>query len=133
MKNIAIIGCGNLGISIAQGLIDSEELKPTQLFLTRRNTDRLSALKQAGVHVGSDNPAAADAADIIILAVKPYNVAKVIAEMGAHLKDKLIISLASGVEIQEIKDSMAQPARISRYAQHNKCQAKQGKPRQRAK
>ncbi len=114
MKNIAIIGCGNLGISIAQGLIESEQVAPDQLFLTRRNTGALSELAAAGAKVSSNNAPAADASDTIILAVKPYNIAKVIAEMGEHLEGKLLISLASGVEIDEVRSCLSVPAQICR-------------------
>ncbi len=114
MKNIAIIGCGNLGISIAKGLLDSDQVQPEQLFLTRRNTNALLEFEKSGANVTSDNAKAADASEIIIIAVKPYNIAKVISEMGAHLTDKLIISLASGVEIQEILDCLSVDARVCR-------------------
>ena len=114
MKNIAIIGCGNLGVSIAQGLIDSKQVEPKQLFLTRRNTNALSGFIDLGANVSSDNAKAADASDIIILAVKPYNIAKVIGEMGSHLNDKLLISLASGVAIEEVRDSVSQNVQVCR-------------------
>lgn len=114
MKNIAIIGCGNLGKSIAQGLIESEQVTPDQLFLTRRNIGALSELAATGAKVSSGNAAAADASDTIILAVKPYNIAKVIGEMAEHLQGKLIISLASGVEIEEIRSCLTVRAQICR-------------------
>jgi pyrroline-5-carboxylate reductase len=114
MKNIAIIGCGNLGISIAKGLIDSKQVTPSQLYLTRRNTSALSAFKSAGARVGSDNAGAAKSADIIILAVKPYNIVKVIAEMGPHLNGKILISLASGVEIADIQTCLTQAVQVCR-------------------
>jgi pyrroline-5-carboxylate reductase len=114
MKNIAIIGCGNLGISIAQGLIESEQISPEQLFLTRRNVGALSELAAAGAKVSSSNASAADASETIILAVKPYNIAKVIAEMAEHLEGKLLISLASGVEIEEVRNCINMPAQICR-------------------
>ncbi|MCZ8156266.1 MAG: NAD(P)-binding domain-containing protein, partial [Leptospira sp.] len=38
---IAIIGCGNLGTSIANGLLSLEGFSPAQLTLTKRHTESL--------------------------------------------------------------------------------------------
>ena len=47
---VAIIGGGNLGASIAEGLIKSKFVTAQQLTVTRRNTDALFPLKAQGVH-----------------------------------------------------------------------------------
>ncbi len=105
-KCIAIIGCGNLGMSIAQGLIDKPGFSAERLYLTRRNTAALSHFAANGAQVLTDNSAAAAAADIVILAVKPYNIQKVITEMNGSLGtgEKTIVSLASGVSISVIRE-----------------------------
>ncbi len=55
-KKIAIIGGGNLGSSIAQGLLESGFTKPQHIMVTKRNTDTLNALKQKGVSTGNNFP-----------------------------------------------------------------------------
>ena len=70
---IAIIGCGNLGASIANGLLKRDDFDPTKLTLTKRHVDSLSDFAAQGVNVQTDNSSAAANADIIILGVKPYN------------------------------------------------------------
>lgn len=101
---IAIIGCGNLGASIANGLLKRDDFDPKNLTLTKRHVDSLSGFAVLGVNVQSDNLSAAANADIIILGVKPYNVAPILAEIKPSLKAKeqIIISLATGITLAEM-------------------------------
>lgn len=101
---IAIIGCGNLGTSIANGLLMREDFDPKNLTLTKRNTASLAEFEERGVHVHTDNLSAAQYADIILLGVKPYNVAPILKEIKPSLdpKKQIIISLATGVTLEEM-------------------------------
>lgn len=101
---IAIIGCGNLGTSIANGLLMREDFDPKNLTLTKRNTTSLAEYEAKGVHVHSDNVSAAKYADLILLGVKPYNVANILSEIKPVLipEKQVIISLATGVTLKEM-------------------------------
>ncbi len=101
---IAIIGCGNLGTSIASGLLKREDFDAKNLTLTKRNTVSLAEFEALGVHVHTDNLIAAQYADIILLGVKPYNVAPILKEIKPILdpNKQLIISLATGVTLEEM-------------------------------
>lgn len=103
-KRIAIIGCGNLGKAIAQGLISSETVSAANITATRRNLRPLKALEGLGVITTTDNRAAVEGADIIILAVKPFNVEPMLREMGdlLHPKRHLLISLATGITLSQM-------------------------------
>ncbi len=101
--NIAIIGAGNLGQSIALGWVKSGRVAPAQITCTRRHVDALADLRAAGIHVSSDNLAAAGAADLIVLAVKPYKADEVLAEIAPALQGrKILISVMSSVEIKQM-------------------------------
>ena len=102
--NIAIIGCGNLGASIANGLLRREDFAPKNLTLTKRHVDSLGDFAALGVNVQTDNSSAAANADIIILGVKPYNIAPILNEIKPSLdpKKQLIISLATGITLAEM-------------------------------
>lgn len=105
MKNrkIAIIGCGNLGLTIAHGLLD-DGFEPQNLIATRRNTTPLSELANKGVTVTSDNSDAVSQADVVVLAVKPYNVEPILKEISAMLeKDRhTLVCLATGITLAEL-------------------------------
>lgn len=100
---IAVIGAGNLGQSIAQGWVESGAVGPGQLTCTRRQVDALADLAGLGIHVGSDNLAAAAGADVIVLAVKPYRAEEVLMEIApALVGEKILVSVMSSVEIAQM-------------------------------
>lgn len=99
---IAIIGCGNLGTSIVNGLLKQEVFSPQNLHVTKRNPSNLLYLQDLGVRVHSDNIIAAKESDIVILGVKPFNVTAVLNEIKPVLKKQVIVSLATGVTLEEM-------------------------------
>lgn len=103
-QKIAIIGCGNLGTSIASGLLMRGDFDPKNLTLTKRNTANLSEFEAKGVQVHSDNASAAQYADLVLLGVKPYNVTNILNEIKPVLdpKKQIIISLATGITLNEM-------------------------------
>ena len=105
-KKLAIIGCGNIGLSLLQGLLKDKNIKAGNITVTRRNIEELSYLKDVGVRVTSDNLGAVADSDIIVIAVKPYNIAGILDEIKDHLNpDKhIIVSVTAGVTIKEIRD-----------------------------
>ncbi len=82
MKKICIIGGGNLGLAIAEGLISSNFIGAEGIAITRRNIEPLTTLKTKGVQVLSDNIRAVQGAAWIILAVKPFQVAAILKEIS---------------------------------------------------
>jgi len=103
-KKIAIIGGGNLGASIAEGLHRSKSYQSKNITVTRRKIELLGHLSDAGLNVHSDNRLAAKSSDIIIVAVKPYNVDKILNEIKDVLTfDHVIVSVATGVSISHMQ------------------------------
>lgn len=99
---IAIIGAGNLGCSIAKGLITSDAV--TTLYLTRRKTEALSKFQGIpGVTVTSDNVAAVKNSDILIFAVQPAHVDAILRSVRPHLTENhVLISTITGFDIDKI-------------------------------
>ncbi|NNC95922.1 MAG: pyrroline-5-carboxylate reductase [Chitinophagales bacterium] len=105
-KNIAILGCGNLGQSIAKGLI-SDDFNPAYLTLSKRHYQTLDHFKQQGISVTSDNRAAVENSRIIIIAVKPFNFNDVLEDIKSVVtSDHTIVSVATGVTIKEIASQL---------------------------
>lgn len=107
-KKIAIIGCGNLGMAIANGLVDHQLVAPADIIATRRNTAALDSLKQRGVAVSSDNRAAIEASDIIIVALKPYTILGVLHELQFDFDPErhILVSLATGISLNELQQTL---------------------------
>lgn len=108
MQKIAILGGGNLGSAIAQGLYKSKKYPASTIFITRNKVERLAYLKEEGIQVGKDNIAAVQEADIIIIAVKPYKVAEVLTQIRPVLdaKKHILVSVATGITIKEMVETI---------------------------
>jgi pyrroline-5-carboxylate reductase len=103
-KKIAIIGGGNLGSAIAEGLLISKFSKASELIVTKRNTATLRTLNERGVEVTDNNATAVKRADVIILAVKPFQVSEVLASVKKELTGKkILISVVTGVTISDME------------------------------
>ncbi|NML36263.1 pyrroline-5-carboxylate reductase [Chitinophaga sp. G-6-1-13] len=103
-KKIAIIGGGNLGSAIAQGLVKSGFSQPSDITVTKRNTSTLADLKAAGVQVETDNAKAIRQSEVIVVALKPYNVREVLQELKSDLDPAkhILISVVTGVSIADL-------------------------------
>lgn len=103
--NITIIGGGNLGTALALGLQDSE-IK-VKITVTRRSVERIQYLVDKGIAISAHNPGAIEDADIIILALKPFQIAPVLQEIGTSTSGKIVLSLATGVSMSEMQALVA--------------------------
>lgn len=104
-NKIAIIGGGNLGTAIAQGLIKSDFANPSDIIITKRNISSLKGELPEGVSVSNDNVKAVAASDIIILAVKPFQIAGVMEAIAPVLTQKqVLVSVITGVTLSDLKE-----------------------------
>lgn len=115
-KKIAIIGGGNLGASIADGLIQSEFSRPVEISITRRNPASLSRYAEQGCMVHSDNKKAVKTAEVIILAVKPYNFNDIIDEIKPVLDPKkhVVVSVITGIWIEQLQKAIGKNVPVMR-------------------
>ena len=100
---IAIIGTGNLGCSIAIGLISEDAI--TSLYLTKRTLENIQEFKgYANVFLTTDNKEAVENSDILIFAVQPAHLEKVLVEIKGRLTEKhIIISTITGYSVAKIE------------------------------
>ena len=105
-RRVSIIGCGNIGISLLQGLLRGHTIPAENITATRRNIRELDYLKEYGVRLMADNLSAIKESDLIIIAVKPYNIVNVLEELKDHLNPgkQLVISVTAGVPISKIEE-----------------------------
>lgn len=104
MNHITIIGGGNLGRAIADGLLETGYVTPAQLTITRRKVKLLESYAARGVSVTDDNKVAAAKADILVLAVKPYQVLDVCKDLAGSIKDGcMVVSVVTGITIAQLE------------------------------
>jgi len=104
-QHITILGSGNIGLSLAKGLVKAGIYQPDQITLTRRNSAALQRYADDGFITTNDNSAAVNVADIVILAVLPQQLNKLLDEIKPAIKaDKqLFVSVISGVSCADIR------------------------------
>ncbi|MBN1300997.1 MAG: pyrroline-5-carboxylate reductase [Melioribacteraceae bacterium] len=104
-KKVAIIGCGNIGGSIADGLFKSQIIDPKNVYLTKRNTDRLEYLQKEGFNVTDDNRLAVKQSDILIIALTPQQLDQVLSDIKDVINPQkhTLLSVVSGVDISRLK------------------------------
>jgi len=126
-KKIAIIGCGNLGASILHGLIDHENYPSENITATKRNILSIKHLEQHGITITTDNVLAVNNSDIIIVALKPYNILPVLSELkesfipGKHI----LVSAATGVTLAEIRSAVGNEIPVFRAMPNTAADVKQ--------
>ena len=98
-KSIAIIGAGTIGSAVAKALAE----EGYDVIATRRRVERVRWLEEHGVRILRDNKAAAEKADVIILAVKPNKVGKVLEEIKPAVEGKILISFAAGIPLRILR------------------------------
>jgi pyrroline-5-carboxylate reductase len=104
-KKIAILGGGNLGTSLAEGFIKNDFIQPDSVIVTRRRTHLLAHLQQKGIKIMESNVDAVEAADIIILAIKPHQIKGVLQEIHQKVNPEkhILISVVTGISIPDIQ------------------------------
>jgi pyrroline-5-carboxylate reductase len=105
-NKIAIIGCGNIGLSILQGLLKEGMIPSGNITVTRRNIDELVYLEEQGLKLTNDNIRATKDSNLIVIAVKPYNFNNVLEEIKDHLDPQkhILMSITAGVTLSQIQD-----------------------------
>ena len=106
MKNtrIAFIGAGNMARSLIGGLLESGQ-PPDTLYVSDINPEQLKTLQSnSAIHTTQDSREAADAAEVVVLAVKPQIIHTVIENMADVLRRNrpLVVSIAAGVREADI-------------------------------
>lgn len=124
---ISFIGSGVMAEAMIKGLLHKDLLKPHQIITSDPREDRGDELvERYGVRFTADNNEAADAADILVLSVKPQVLEAVFptARRGAH-SASLILSIIAGAKIKSIANGLANPS-IVRAMPNTPAQIGQG-------
>ncbi|MDX1494671.1 MAG: pyrroline-5-carboxylate reductase [Longimicrobiales bacterium] len=115
-SRIAVLGGGNLGRALANGWVAAGRVEPSEVHITRRQTEKLDDMEEAGFAVGADNRAAAAACDVVVLAVQPQQLDALLSEIvgvvdaGRHR----VISVVSGASIAGLREALGEGVPIVR-------------------
>lgn len=113
MKNntkIAMIGAGNMGQAILRGFLKQNAV-PENIFVADHKAQTCEQLQsECGIKASTDNRAAAEFADYLILAVKPHQLSAILQDIQPFLKtSSVVVSVAAGVTCAQLQKFLTRP------------------------
>jgi pyrroline-5-carboxylate reductase len=111
---IGIVGCGNLGLSILNGILKKHP--DAQVCASKRNIESIRSLASDSVTVTNDNAIVIAKSDILILALKPYTILPFIKEHKDSIDANrhTLVSVATGITIADIQNELSEDVGIYR-------------------
>ena len=105
---IGFLGFGNMAQAMAGGLVRSGAVQPGDIGACARDRAKLwSNTEPQGFRAFDDAAAVAEFADLVVVAVKPYQVEAVLAPVRELLAKKIVVSVAAGVTFDDCERMLA--------------------------
>lgn len=112
---IGFIGCGKMGSALIQGVLEAKVCQPEQVHVHDRLAESAEILgTEGGIRVAGGNQEVAEAADVVVLCVKPADAARALAETGSALNGKLLVSILAGTTIASLQRAAGGKCRVVR-------------------
>jgi pyrroline-5-carboxylate reductase len=111
-KFVTFIGGGIMGEAMIRGLIKQKIVTPDYIYVADPLPERLSELSERyKIHTTGNNAEAAEAGQVVVLSIKPQNLADVLPGIRGHLRRQdLLLSILAGTPIRRLADGAAHAA-----------------------
>ena len=112
LNSIAFIGGGVMAEAMIGGLLNRQIVTPDHITVSEpREKRRAELATRYSIHTTGDNRQAARAGEIVVFAIKPQVLARVLPELkGALRDDQLVISIIAGGRIATLSEELAHNA-----------------------
>ena len=112
---VGCVGAGHIARALGQGWTRPEISDPPQLtYLDVSAEAAARAAADTGASVAASLPDLIAASDVVVVAVRPQHVAGVLAASGPLLGDRLLVSVAAGVSLADLRAALPPHARVAR-------------------
>jgi pyrroline-5-carboxylate reductase len=124
---VGIIGAGVMAEAIIGGLLANRTVRPDLLAASHPRRERRELLAERhGVHSVASNRDALPDAEVIVLAVKPQMLARVMRELRGRLApEQVVVSIVAGATIRTLVDGL-QHAAVVRAMPNTPSQIRRG-------
>jgi len=111
-----ILGAGNIGMALAEGLVESGTCALQDITLTKRNVHALTALASKGFNTNTSNADAIVGADTIFVCVLPQQLNELLTELKGSIdtEKQLLVSVVTGAHTDVFKKILGEQCRIIR-------------------
>ena len=115
-KTIGFIGAGNMAEALVRGLIKGNHVAAHDVLVSGPRPERLAELAaNYQVRTTTDNRVVAASVDVLVLAVKPQIMDRVVREIADHLASTtLVISIAAGIDTATLEAGLRDGVRVAR-------------------
>jgi pyrroline-5-carboxylate reductase len=113
---IGFLGAGNMAEAIIKGLLRGGDVPAERIAASAPREERQEELRgKYGIWVTGDNAALIEKSDVLVLAVKPQIILKVLEKVGGKVrKDTLVISVAAGTPVAALEQRLPPGTRVIR-------------------
>lgn len=125
---LGFVGAGVMAGVMIDGLLDEGVLPRERIVASDRNDDRLAQVHVVhGVRVSRDNREVAGRSAVLVLAVKPQNLAEVLGELrGAVPPEATVLSIVAGASCRAIRDGLGGHRHVVRGMPNLPCRIRRG-------
>ena len=111
-----IIGGGNIGMALVEGLLQAASCKAEEITITKRTTTGTERLKERGFNVSTSNAEAIQDADAIFICVLPQQLDTALSQISGNinLQKQLVVSVVTGAHTQVFRERLGEGLRIVR-------------------
>ncbi len=104
----AIIGAGAMGEAIIGGLLRQNLTSPENIHASEPRPERCEELKNKyGISTSAHNLEVVDDTDVVVLAVKPQRLEKILSELSGHIPSKaVVVTIIAGASIEKISKGL---------------------------
>ncbi|CAH8460901.1 unnamed protein product [Schistosoma turkestanicum] len=130
-KHFGFLGSGNMSQALVKGFLASNIIKGSQVTMTDRyglsfpDAEFLISLKalcsKYGVEYIQTNIPMAEKSDIVFACVKPHILLSALKSLSDQLSDKLLVSIAAGITLDQIQQVVPESTRIIRIMPNTPC------------
>ena len=109
---VAIVGAGVMAEAMIAGLLRDRAVTPGQLVASHPRRDRRELLAERhGIGMVARNAEAVAGAEIVVLAVKPQMLGRVMREIAPSLlPEQVVLSIVAGATLRTLATGLAHPA-----------------------
>ncbi|MEG1778933.1 MAG: pyrroline-5-carboxylate reductase [Oscillospiraceae bacterium] len=115
-NKLGVIGAGNMGMAIVNGIVNSNIISANQIGILVHSQSKLPQFEAKGFKTYTNSAELYSQCEIVLLGVKPQIMPTVLDEISAGNKydAQILISIAAGISIEYIQSYFKEPVKIIR-------------------
>ncbi|CAH8445594.1 unnamed protein product [Schistosoma bovis] len=120
-KHYGFMGSGNMSQALVKGFLASNVITGSQVTMTDRYGLSFPDAEKYGVEYIQTNEPMVEKSDVVFACVKPHILLPALKNLSDRLNDKLLVSIAAGITLDQIQQAVPKSTRIIRIMPNTPC------------